>query len=126
MRVLGKTLRAVALVALALGAAPASLLAQQETPPPPSAPRSVQFPKPVEKTLKNGLRVVVVERPGSSLVTAQILIRHGGEVDPPQLAGLADMTATLLTKGTTTRSAPEIAEAIEALGGSLESGARWD
>ncbi|MGB7925913.1 MAG: pitrilysin family protein [Pyrinomonadaceae bacterium] len=101
-------------------------LAQQEQPPAPSAPRSVQFPKPVEKSLKNGLRVVVVERPGSSLVSAQLLIKQGGEVDPSQLAGLADMTATLLTKGTEKRSAPEIAEAIEALGGSLESGARWD
>jgi zinc protease len=36
------------------------------------------------------------------------------------------MTASLLTKGTNTRTAPQIAEAIEALGGSLESGARWD
>jgi zinc protease len=100
--------------------------AQQEQPPAPSAPRPAQFPKPVEKSLKNGLRVVVVERPGSSLVSAQVLIKQGGEVDPPQLAGLADMTATLLTKGTEKRSAPEIAEAIEALGGQLESGARWD
>lgn len=99
---------------------------QQEQPPAPSAPRSVQFPKPVEKSLKNGLRVVVVERPGSSLVSAQVSIKQGGEVDPPQLAGLADMTATLLTRGTEKRTAPEIAEAIEALGGSLESAARWD
>ena len=36
------------------------------------------------------------------------------------------MTASLVTKGTTKRTAPEIAEAIEALGGTLNSGARWD
>ena len=37
-------------------------MGQQETPPPPSAPRSIKLPKPVEKTLPNGLRVIVIER----------------------------------------------------------------
>src|SRR6185312_4490638 len=41
-------------------------------------------------------------------------------------AGLADMTASLLTKGTQSRDATKIAEQIESLGGSLDSGARWD
>jgi len=60
------------------------------------------------------------------LVSAQLLIKSGGEVDPAEVAGAADMTAALLTRGTTTRSATQIAEAIEALGGSINSGARWD
>jgi zinc protease len=98
----------------------------QATPPPPAPPRSVQFPTPVERTLPNGLRVIVVERTNTPLVAAQLLIKNGGEVDPPQLSGLANLTADLLTKGTTSRTAPQIAEAIEALGGSLDSGARWD
>src|SRR3989440_254064 len=38
----------------------------------------------------------------------------------------ADMTDELLTKGTRTRTAPQIAEEIEALGGQLNSGAGWD
>jgi zinc protease len=59
-------------------------------------------------------------------VAAQLLIKNGGEVDPPQLAGLSNMTANLLTKGTEKRSATQIAEAIEALGGSLDASARWD
>src|SRR2546427_912585 len=98
----------------------------QATPPPPTAPRSVQFPKPVEKTLPNGLRVIVVQRSQLPLVTAQVLIKSGGEVDPVDLSGTADMTASLLTRGTTTRSATQIAEAIEALGGSIGSGGGWD
>jgi len=98
----------------------------QATPPPPAAPRNVPIPKPTERTLPNGLRVVVVERSNVPLVSAALMIKNGGEVDPLQLAGLADMTASLLTKGTNTRTAPQIAEAIEALGGSIESGARWD
>jgi zinc protease len=98
----------------------------QATPPPPAQPRSVTFPKPVEETLPNGLRVIVVERRESPLISAQLLIKNGGEVDPPELAGLADMTANLLTKGTQSRDATKIAQEIESLGGSLESGARWD
>jgi len=98
----------------------------QATPPPPAQPRSVAFPKPVEQTLPNGLRVIVIERHESPLISAQLLIKNGGEVDPNELAGLADMTASLLTKGTQTRDATKIAQEIESLGGTLESGARWD
>jgi zinc protease len=98
----------------------------QATPPAPTAPRTVQLPKPVEKTLPNGLRVIVIERPGTPLVAAQMLVRNGAEVDPPELAGLANMTAGLLTKGTAGRSATQIAEEVEALGASIESFARWD
>jgi zinc protease len=98
----------------------------QETPPPPAAPRSVNIPKPEETTLKNGLRVIVIEDHDVPLVSTQLLVKNGGEIDPPQLSGLADMTASLLTKGTKTRSAPEIAQQIEALGGAIDSGAGWD
>jgi zinc protease len=105
---------------------PLNTLAQQETPPPPSAPRSVTLPKPVEKTLKNGLRVIVIERGEVPLAAAQLLVKTGGEADPADRAGLANLTAALLTEGTSTRTAPQIAEAIEALGGSLESGGLWD
>jgi len=98
----------------------------QATPPPPTAPRTISFPKPSELTLPNGLRVIVVERHESPLIAAQLVIKNGGEVDPAELAGLADMTANLITKGTQSRSATQIAEEIESLGGALESGARWD
>ena len=120
-------IRAALLIALLTSAAGAQQApAPQETPPPPSAPRPVSVPKPVERTLANGLRVIVVERHEMPLVTAQLLVKSGGEVDPQGLAGAADMTAELLTKGTKTRTAPQIAQEVEALGGSLESAAGWD
>lgn len=96
------------------------------SPPAPAAPRTVQFPRPVERTLANGLRVIVVHRAGIPVVAAQLSIRSGGEIDPPALGGVADFTASLLTKGTQKRTAPQIAEAMEALGGSIGSGAAWD
>jgi zinc protease len=98
----------------------------RETPPPPAAPRSVNVPRPVERTLKNGLRVIVIENPSTPLVGAQLVVKNGGEIDPQTLSGVADMTAELLTKGTRTRTAPRIAQEIEALGGVLTSGAGWD
>lgn len=117
-------------VALLISLASFSSLLQaqtpQATPPPPAQPRSVQFPTPVEKTLANGLRVIVIERGGTPLVTAQFVLKNGAEIDPPELAGLGNMLADLMTKGTAKRSATQIAESIEALGGSLYSTARWD
>ena len=128
-----------ALAALALLASPSSSAHAQTaaatppqtatvtaTPPPPAAPRSPTFPAPVERTLANGLRVVVVERANTPLATAMLMVKQGGEADPANLSGLADMTASLLTKGTKTRTAPQIVEQVEALGGSIQSGARWD
>jgi zinc protease len=118
-----KTILAAAAIALTLQ----PVFAQVETtPPPPSAPHAVQIPKPVEKTLANGLRVIVIEKKGVPLVAARLLIKNGGEADPSNLPGLADTTASLLTKGTTTKSAEEIARGVEALGATLDTGASWD
>ncbi|HXH38922.1 MAG TPA: pitrilysin family protein [Thermoanaerobaculia bacterium] len=118
-----KTLLAAAAVTLALQPAFGQV---ETTPPPPSAPRQIQIPKPVEKTLANGLRVIVIEKKGVPLVAARLLIRNGGEADPANLPGLADTTASLLTKGTTTRSAEQIARGVEALGATLDTSASWD
>ncbi|PWT93147.1 MAG: hypothetical protein C5B55_05070, partial [Blastocatellia bacterium] len=122
------TVRLSLLSLLFVIALPTYIAAQtaQATPPPPSTPRSVQFPKPVEQTLPNGLRVIVTERTDTPLVVATVVIKNGGEVDPPTLSGLSDMTSSLLTKGTQKRDATQIAEEIESLGGALDSGARWD
>lgn len=94
--------------------------------PAPSAPREGKFAEPQETTLANGLRVIVAERPQLPLLAASVIIRHGAEADAPDRAGTASMAGDLLTKGTATMSAPEIATAIESLGGSIDSGAGWD
>ena len=94
--------------------------------PKPSAPRSVQIPAVQEKKLKNGLQVAVVERKNVPLVTVRLLVKSGADSEAENLAGLADMTASLLTKGTTTRSATQIAEGMEFLGGSINAGAGWN
>ena len=113
---------ATSLLALTLGAQAQPF----ETPPPPAAPRELRIGAPIEQLLPNGLRVVLAERRGVQLVSAQLLVLSGSEVDPPQRAGLASLTAGLLTKGTRRYSASALAQAAETLGGSLESAAGWN
>ena len=98
----------------------------QAVPPAPSAPKSVQIPTVNEKALTNNLRVVTIERKNVPLVTVQLLVKSGAEEEGLKKAGLANMTASLLTKGTKTRSATQIAEEMEFLGGSINTGAGWN
>jgi len=84
------------------------------------------LPKPVERTLANGLKVIVAHSSDLPLVTADLTLKTGGWADPPGLAGVAGMTADMLTEGTRTRSAQDIARQVEALGATLESGANLE
>ncbi len=94
--------------------------------PKPGAAKPLKVPLVKEKKLANGLTVAVVERKNVPLVTIQLVIGTGANVEDSKKAGLANMTATLLTKGTKTRSAKQIAEQIEFLGGSINAGASWN
>ena len=94
--------------------------------PKPAEPRPAKLIAPQEKTLANGLRVIVLERSGVPLLSAAFIVRSGSETDPAKLAGLAKFTGDLLTQGTTTRTAPQIASEIESLGASLAADAGWD
>ena len=94
--------------------------------PEPGPVRSVSIPAVQEKKLRNGLTLAVIEKPGVPIVTAQLLVRSGASTEPLAKAGLADMTGSLLTKGTKTRTAEQIAEEMEFLGGSIDSGAGWN
>ncbi|HZX72269.1 MAG TPA: pitrilysin family protein [Rhodanobacter sp.] len=96
------------------------------TPPTPGPAAPLNVPTSTAQTLPNGLQVISVRRADLPLVTAQLVLRRGGEMDPPQLAGLADLTANLLSKGAAGKTAPQIAAAAEALGGTLNASAGWD
>lgn len=114
------------LILLCVLCASAVNLFAQEQPPAPAAPKSVTVPAVKETKLKNGLTVAVVERKSSPLVTVYLLIKSGASAEGDDKAGLANLTADMLTKGTKTRSATQIAEEMEFLGGSINSGAGWN
>lgn len=76
--------------------------------------------------LDNGLRVLVAPTDGVPLVSARLSFDAGSSDDPTGKAGVAAMTAALLTQGTKTRTAPEIATQIEQLGASVGASAGVD
>jgi len=90
------------------------------------APESMEMPEIQDYTLDNGLRVVLVERHALPLVSLELQLRGGASAHDPGLAGLASLTADMLDEGTTTRSALQIADAVDLLGASLSSTAGYD
>ncbi|MDP3173284.1 MAG: pitrilysin family protein [Phenylobacterium sp.] len=100
--------------------------AAREPPPPIADPIAPTLPTPAERTLPNGLRVIVARSSDLPLVTADLTVRTGAWADPTGLAGAAGLTADMLSEGTKTRSAREVAREIEALGATLGAGAASD
>jgi len=78
------------------------------------------------EVLPNGIVLLVAERPGVPIVAVRAFMRAGAVFEPPDRAGLANLTGSLLTRGTAKHSGPEIDAAIEFVGGSLEAGAGRD
>jgi zinc protease len=95
--------------------------------PTSGAPTQFHFPQAATKTLANGLRVFVVTDHSEPAVAARLVTMSAGSTkDPKGMPGVAQMTANLLTQGTAKRSARDIAEAIDFIGGSLEASASAD
>ncbi|QWF17778.1 M16 family metallopeptidase [Lysobacter capsici] len=94
----------------------------------PAAGRPVlpTIPTPVEWRLRNGLRAVLVEKRGLPLLTLSMVTPDGSASDPLGRAGLAELGTALMTQRSAAASADDIAGRVEALGGSLGSGAGLD
>lgn len=123
-------LKRTPVTALVLAAALAGLLAPgataQESPPPPLPLEELEFPSFEERMLDNGAEVLVVSQAEQPFVTVNLVVRSGTSSDPRNQVGVASMTAGLLTKGTESRSALEIAQAVDFIGASLTAGASTD
>ncbi|HUI28679.1 MAG TPA: pitrilysin family protein [Candidatus Acidoferrales bacterium] len=94
-------------------------------PPRPGQEGKVSFPKFFVKKLETGFKFFVVENHALPIVTVGFVARGGSTFDG-NLPGLASMTSELISKGTEKRTATEIAEAIDYVGGSLSSSSSWD
>lgn len=105
----------------AAAAAPA-----KQPPPPPLEARPIRFPEFTESTLPNGLRIMVVQNDRLPVANVNLLLESGAANDPRGKEGLASLTAELLDNGTARRSARQIAETIEGVGGSLNTGSSRD
>ena len=71
-------------------------------------------------TLANGLRVVVISRPGTSTVASRVYIRTGSRHDGER-HGLTHVLEHMLFRGTNQRTSRQIYGEIEALGGRINA-----
>ena len=76
-----------------------------------------QDPTPQITTLPNGLRVATRLMPGLHSTALGIWVNAGGRNERPEQNGIAHFLEHMAFKGTATRTALQIAEAIEDVGG---------
>jgi zinc protease len=102
---------------------PATTSAEIPLPPsPPARPRLIDY-RPRRFTLPNGLRVIYERRPGVGVAAVDFHV-EGGWVHE-LVPGAAALTSRMLEEGTASRSAQDVAAAIEDVGGSLELSSAW-
>jgi zinc protease len=110
----------IAVVAAALSA---TLVAQQAPdrshPPQPGPPAELRLPAIQKQKLSNGLAVWIVELHKVPVAQINLVSFSGTANDPPGKYGLASLTAAMLEEGAGTRSALEIADAVDYLGADL-------
>ncbi len=97
-----------------------------EMPPRPLAAREVTFPPYQMRTLRNGLQAIAVLHHEQPAVSMRLLVRAGSVQDPPGKIGVASLAALVLDQGTMTKSAQEIADHIDFIGGALATGSGSD
>jgi zinc protease len=97
-----------------------------ERPPRPLEAQPVKFPPYELRKLPNGLQVVIVSHHEQPAVNVRMIVRAGAAHDPKGKMGVAMLTATLLDQGAGKRSAEQIADAIDFVGGILSTGAGTD
>jgi predicted Zn-dependent peptidase len=95
-------------------------------PPKPGPPKDIQFPDYFDTTLPNGINVLVIENNKIPAVSVRLVFKNAGSTFDGNKYGLSSLTAELITKGTVKRSATDIAEEIDFIGGSLNAGSDWD
>lgn len=94
---------------------------EQSEPPEALDINEFTLPNITEVTLDNGLDVVVIEQPNMPIISLDMIFKGGSGHVPMDLAGLEEMTGYLISRGTTTRSAQDLAGSIEQVGGFLGS-----
>ena len=98
----------------------------RESPPRPLPARAVTFPPYEIRSLANGLQVVLVSQNEQPSVSIRMIVKAGAAQDPKGKLGVAMLTSSLLDQGAGNRTAEQIADAIDFVGGVLGTGAGSD
>ena len=107
------------LLALFAAALAAPLLAQKQAPPEAGKPRGFSVPSPRKFTLDNGLAVTLVEYGTLPKVTVRLNVRTGNIDEKADEVWLSDVVGDLLSQGTETKTAAQVAEAAARMGGEI-------
>jgi zinc protease len=99
---------------------------ERVAPPAPTAQQPMSPPAFAERTLANGMRVVVARSTDLPLTGAYLVFGGGAAADPENLPGVANMMASLVNKGTASLSATELSARIESLGARIGASAGAD
>jgi zinc protease len=92
--------------------------------PKAARPKAAAAETPITLTrLPNGLRVLLKRQTQLPLVNVQAFVLGGALVDTPDTAGRSALVAAMLERGTADRSARQIAEYFDSIGGRLSFGA---
>ncbi len=94
--------------------------------PPLGEAPAVTFPAVQRATLKNGLKVVLLERHATPIVNVALAVDAGYAADEPAKAGLAALALNLLDDGTSTRDGFRIVDELDALGARLSTRSSLD
>jgi predicted Zn-dependent peptidase len=84
----------------------------------PTHPRGATIRK---ETLPNGITVLTERMPHVRSVTIGVWLRRGSRHEPPSLNGASHFIEHLVFKGTESRSAREIALAVDSIGGQMDA-----
>jgi predicted Zn-dependent peptidase len=119
-----------ATLALAAGALAAATLTAQSpdrSMPPATGPApALVLPEIQKRQLSNGIPIWIVELHEVPVVQLNLVVRGGTADDPAGQFGIASLTAAMLTEGAGSRSALELADAIDFLGASLAAASSFD
>jgi zinc protease len=83
-------------------------------------------PLPEIITLSSGIPLWVFPRRDLPTVAGSIITKAGASLQQPSQAGLAQLSAVMLEEGTLSRSAEEIALAVESMGAMIDASCGWD
>jgi len=104
----------------------AAILSAQQAPdrthpPQPGPPAALKLPAVHKEKLSNGLAVWIVEDHKVPVAQVNLVVFSGTANDPPGKYGVASFTAAMLEEGAGSRSALEIADAVDYLGADLNT-----
>ena len=75
----------------------------------------------VREVLDNGLRLITESMPHVRSVTIGVWLTRGSRDESDERSGIAHFVEHMLFKGTDTRSAEDIAQSIDSIGGQLDA-----